>query len=114
MGSNEWKVRVQSLRLLTNLSTNEAMTNHILASKVPTGFWKLIDIKTSEDELLRAICLIANVIAADQKSKLSSIKVTNGDANSFDEANDNHHQILNLEMYGLECDGVLNGVLSRL
>ena len=93
VGSVHTPTKVQSLRLLTNLSTNEQMTEHVLTPQVktrhrlfkrimvdadnkncdlqiPFGFWSLIDIKTPEEILLRAISLVANLMASDQKKSI--------------------------------------------
>merc|ERR1719461_503851 len=52
VGSGHTPTKVQSLRLLTNLSTNDKMTEHVLTPQIPFGFWGLIDIKTPEEILL--------------------------------------------------------------
>ena len=44
------------------------MTNCDL--QIPFGFWGLIDIKTPEEILLRAISLVANLMASDQKKSI--------------------------------------------
>ena len=38
--------------------------------QIPFGFWGLIDIKTPEEILLRAISLVANLMASDQKRSI--------------------------------------------
>ena len=104
--SDDPKIRMQSLRLLINLSTNENMVKHLLTSKVSNrniilrfhkvcnldwllykyqscfylGFqvcnrlWDLIELDAglAEDELLRVVTLLSNVVTTGQKLQLSS------------------------------------------
>jgi len=128
VSSGHGPIRVQSLRLLTNLSTNDDMTEDILTPQVPFGFWGMIDIGTPEEVLLRAISLIANLIASDLKRsiimsahppssatnshnprQLQTAAASNGNAIHLD----NGQQLDNLTRFGLLPEA-LSPVLTRL
>ena len=83
--SHDPKIRMQTLRLLVNLSTNENMVKHLLSNKVCNRLWDLIELENGipEDEILRIVTLLSNVVSTGQKLQLSSDLFT-----SFDEEED--------------------------
>ncbi|XP_059091044.1 uncharacterized protein LOC131886663 isoform X2 [Tigriopus californicus] len=68
--SENAKIRMQSLRLLVNISTNEDMVQHLLAAKAPEYVWNMLDEGQAEDQLLRVITLLANLVCTAHKQNL--------------------------------------------
>ncbi|CAG5118028.1 unnamed protein product [Candidula unifasciata] len=63
--------RVQSLKILVNLSLNETMMPHLLASKAPRNLLELLDMPTPTDLTLRTLTMLANLeVALNNSSEL--------------------------------------------
>ncbi|KAK3922472.1 Armadillo repeat-containing protein 10, partial [Frankliniella fusca] len=63
-------VKLQSLRLLINLSCNEDMVPSLLAAQAPRKLIYLLDPHTQEDVLLRVVTLLANLTTAAKQQQL--------------------------------------------
>ncbi|KAJ1520025.1 hypothetical protein ONE63_004255 [Megalurothrips usitatus] len=63
-------VKLQSLRLLINLSCNEDMVPSLLAAQAPRKLIYLLDPHTHEDVLLRVVTLLANLTTAAKQQQL--------------------------------------------
>ncbi|XP_035828308.1 uncharacterized protein LOC101864094 [Aplysia californica] len=54
-------VRVQSLKVLVNLSLDKDLVPNLLAAKAPSCLLELLDLPTSNDIILRVVTLLANM-----------------------------------------------------
>lgn len=106
--TNNPKTRMQSLRLLVNLSTNEEMVPYLLASKAPEYVWNMLDENQPEDQLLRVVTLLANLVCSDlQKRRISGFK------SSLDN-NPDPESIRHSALFGLDNREDVLGHLSYL
>ncbi|KDR13971.1 Armadillo repeat-containing protein 10 [Zootermopsis nevadensis] len=64
------QVKLQTLKLLVNLSTNEDMVPSLLAAEAPRRLIYLLDPSTNEDILLRVVTLLANLTNIAKELKL--------------------------------------------
>jgi len=64
-------VKLQSLKLLVNLSTNEDMVPSLLAAQAPKRLLYLLDSNAEMEVLLRVVTLLANLTSTATTHKLS-------------------------------------------
>lgn len=57
-------LRLRSLKLLNNLSTNSSMIPYLLASKAPAKLYALLSDKADREVLVRLVTFLANVVEA--------------------------------------------------
>ncbi|GFO01918.1 Armadillo repeat-containing x-linked protein 1 [Plakobranchus ocellatus] len=57
-------VKVQSLKILVNLSLDEDMVPHLLAAKAPVCFMDLLESSSDSDVILRTVTMLANIFVA--------------------------------------------------
>nr|CAD7461121.1 unnamed protein product [Timema tahoe] len=64
------QVKLQTLKLLVNLSCNEDMVPSLLAAQAPRRLIYFLDPSTNEDILLRVVTLLANLTTTAKEQKL--------------------------------------------
>ncbi|KAG8227666.1 hypothetical protein J437_LFUL006977 [Ladona fulva] len=64
------QVKLQSLKLLVNLSCNEDMVPSLLAAQAPRRLIYLLDPSTNEEILLRVLTLLANLTVSAKEQQL--------------------------------------------
>ncbi|KAK3601721.1 hypothetical protein CHS0354_016081 [Potamilus streckersoni] len=65
-------LRLQSLRILVNLSCNPDMVPHLLAAKAPSTVLKLLELPTDEAVILRWATMLANVLYVVNERHITS------------------------------------------
>ncbi len=61
------KIRIQALKLLVNLSTNEKMIPHLIKAKATKCILGMLDDDSDSEKLLRVVTFLSNVICSAQK-----------------------------------------------
>lgn len=64
LSSSSPNLRLRSLKLLNNLSTNPSMVPYLLASKAPVKLFALLSDKVDREVVVRLVTFLANVIEA--------------------------------------------------
>ncbi|XP_059152221.1 uncharacterized protein LOC131938275 [Physella acuta] len=75
LDSGSHMVKVQSLKVLVNLSVNEELVPYLLAAKAPEKLLELLDRPSQNDVILRAVTMLANIHSVIDQNKLTAISL---------------------------------------